>query len=63
LTLILAQKIAQRGDAVGAPLVEQRLETAVILKPQRYGREIEHVGVDVAVANAAGSTAIGLLTF
>ena len=45
---VLRQVFPQIGHALGAPGIEQLLEGAEILQPERCGRQIEHVFVIVA---------------
>ena len=41
LLRLVAEQRPEIGDPLGAPAPEQRLELAVILEPQRHGRELE----------------------
>lgn len=47
---VLAQEFPEPDDAGAAPFVEQRLDAAVILEPERNRREIEHLGVIASLA-------------
>ena len=44
-----AEMAREIGDAFGAPGVEELPDGAVVLEPQRHRREIEHLGVVVAL--------------